>query len=34
VRGYDFEFGTTVTENARKLVAQAARDIVELIEKL
>ncbi|HCG98574.1 MAG: hypothetical protein A2074_08465 [Candidatus Aquicultor primus] len=34
VRGYDFAFGTTVTENARKLVAQAARDIVELVENL
>ena len=34
VRGYDFEFGTTVTDIARKLVTQAARDIVELVEKL
>lgn len=34
VRGYDFAFGTTLTGNARKLVTQAARDIVELVEKL
>jgi hydrogenase maturation protease len=34
VRGYDFEFGTAATENARKLVTQAARDIVEMVEKL